>query len=117
MAAEELLERRRGAALRLPHERALTVLGGHGQLSRSAAPALEDTSIYGYTDVGGPLNERRLELFDAPNFAIVTTLRADGSPESTVVWVERDGGTVSSTPRTAARNRGTSSATRASPSS
>ena len=41
------------------------------------------------------MNERRLELFDGPNFGIVTTLRADGSPQSTVVWVERDGDTVS----------------------
>jgi PPOX class probable F420-dependent enzyme len=45
--------------------------------------------------VGGPLTERRLELFDGLNFGIVTTLRADGSPQSTVVWVERDGDTVS----------------------
>lgn len=41
------------------------------------------------------MNERQLELFDGPNFGIVTTLRPDGSPQSTVVWVERDGDTVS----------------------
>ena len=45
--------------------------------------------------MGGPLTEGQLELFDAPNFGIVTTVRADGSPQSTVVWVERDGDTVS----------------------
>jgi len=44
--------------------------------------------------VGGPLNERQLAFFDEPYFGIVTTLRADGSPQSTVVWVERDGDTL-----------------------
>ena len=43
----------------------------------------------------GPLTESQLELLDAQNFGIVTTLRADGSAQSTVVWVERDGDTVS----------------------
>ena len=41
------------------------------------------------------MTERQLELVDGPNFGIVTTLRADGTPQSTVVWVERDGDTVS----------------------
>jgi len=41
------------------------------------------------------LTESQLELLDAQNFGIVTTLRADGSAQSTVVWVERDGDTVS----------------------
>jgi len=45
--------------------------------------------------MGGPLTESRLEFFDRPYFGIVTTLRADGSPQSTMVWVERDGDTVS----------------------
>jgi PPOX class probable F420-dependent enzyme len=45
--------------------------------------------------VRGPLTGGQLALVDAPNFGIVTTLRADGSPQSTVVWVERDGDTVS----------------------
>jgi PPOX class probable F420-dependent enzyme len=40
--------------------------------------------------MGGPL-----ELFDEPYFGVVTTLRADGSPQSTMVWVERDGDAVS----------------------
>jgi len=40
--------------------------------------------------VAGPL-----DLFDEPYFGVVTTLRADGSPQSTVVWVERDGDAVS----------------------
>ena len=43
----------------------------------------------------GPLTEAQLAFFDEPYFGIVTTLRGDGSPQSTVVWVERDGGTVS----------------------
>jgi len=45
--------------------------------------------------VGGPLTESQLEFFDGTNFGVVTTLRADGSPQSTVVWIERDGDSVS----------------------
>jgi PPOX class probable F420-dependent enzyme len=45
--------------------------------------------------VAGPLTESQLAFFDEPNFGIVTTLRPDGSPQSTIVWVERDGDTVS----------------------
>ena len=41
------------------------------------------------------MTESQLELLDGQNFGIVTTLRADGSAQSTVVWVERDGDTVS----------------------
>ena len=44
--------------------------------------------------MGGPLTDRQLAFFDEPYFAIVTTLRPDGSPQSTVVWMERDGDTV-----------------------
>ena len=43
----------------------------------------------------GPLTESQLAFFDQPNYGIVTTLRADGSPQSTMVWVERDGDAVS----------------------
>jgi PPOX class probable F420-dependent enzyme len=45
--------------------------------------------------VGGPLTESQLEFFDGTNFGVVTTLRSDGSPQSTVVWIERDGDSVS----------------------
>jgi len=41
------------------------------------------------------LTQSQLEFLDEPYFGIVTTLRADGSPQSTMVWVERDGDTVS----------------------
>jgi PPOX class probable F420-dependent enzyme len=44
--------------------------------------------------VRGPLTESQLAFFDEPYFGIVTTLRRDGSPQSTVVWVERDGDSV-----------------------
>ena len=37
------------------------------------------------------MTESQLAFFDEENFGVVTTLRADGSPQSTVVWVERDG--------------------------
>ena len=41
------------------------------------------------------LTESQLAFLDEPYFGIVTTLRADGSAQSTVVWVERDGDSVS----------------------
>lgn len=34
------------------------------------------------------------ELLDAPTFAVVTTLNPDGGPQSSVVWVMRDGDDV-----------------------
>lgn len=36
------------------------------------------------------LTDAQRALFEAPNYAVVTTLRPDGSPHSTVVWVELD---------------------------
>jgi PPOX class probable F420-dependent enzyme len=33
-------------------------------------------------------------LFDEPNLAHIATLMPDGSPQSTPVWVERDGNTI-----------------------
>lgn len=44
--------------------------------------------------MGGPLTEKQLAFLEGPNYGVVTTLRPDGSPQSTVVWVERDGDTV-----------------------
>ncbi|MEV0622592.1 PPOX class F420-dependent oxidoreductase [Nonomuraea sp. NPDC050404] len=34
------------------------------------------------------------QLLDAPNFATVTSLNADGGPQSSVVWVRTDGDDV-----------------------
>ncbi|MEW9554455.1 PPOX class F420-dependent oxidoreductase [Nonomuraea sp. NPDC050783] len=39
-----------------------------------------------------PLEARK--LLDAPNHAVVTSLNADGSPQSSVVWVRTDGDDV-----------------------
>jgi PPOX class probable F420-dependent enzyme len=41
------------------------------------------------------LTQSQLEFFDNPYYGVVTTLRADGSPHSTMVWVERDGDALS----------------------
>ena len=42
-----------------------------------------------------PLTEaQRAFLHDNPFAAVVTTLRPDGSPHSTVVWVDEEGGDV-----------------------
>ena len=38
-----------------------------------------------------PLPEASFDLFDRPNYAVVATLLPDGSPQATVVWIERDG--------------------------
>ncbi len=35
------------------------------------------------------------ELFKAANYAVLSTLRADGSPHNTPVWVDYDGSNVS----------------------
>ncbi|MFJ7270586.1 PPOX class F420-dependent oxidoreductase [Streptomyces sp. NPDC099050] len=37
------------------------------------------------------LNDTVRELLDAPHPAVLTTLNPDGSPQSSVVWVTRDG--------------------------
>jgi PPOX class probable F420-dependent enzyme len=42
------------------------------------------------------LTEAQIALLGEPNYGVVTTLRGDGSPHSTVVWVDVDeGGTPS----------------------
>ena len=38
-----------------------------------------------------PLSDRARTLFDARNFAVLSTVEPDGRPHSTVVWVKRDG--------------------------
>jgi PPOX class probable F420-dependent enzyme len=37
---------------------------------------------------------QRTFIHDNPYYAVVTTLREDGSPHATVVWVDEDGGDV-----------------------
>jgi len=38
------------------------------------------------------LNEKQLEFLENPYVGVVTTLREDGSPQSTVVWVDVEDG-------------------------
>jgi PPOX class probable F420-dependent enzyme len=40
------------------------------------------------------LNETQIAFLRAGHLAVVTTLRADGSPHNTVVWIDSDGGDV-----------------------
>ncbi len=40
------------------------------------------------------LNPEQSRLFADKNFGVVTTLNRDGSPQSTVVWVDTEGGDV-----------------------
>jgi PPOX class probable F420-dependent enzyme len=40
------------------------------------------------------LDEKQAQFLDNPFVATVTTLRADGSPHATVVWVDREGDDV-----------------------
>lgn len=40
------------------------------------------------------LSDQQKALLDEPLLAVVTTLMPDGSPHSTVVWVDRDDGNV-----------------------
>jgi PPOX class probable F420-dependent enzyme len=37
------------------------------------------------------LTEQQAQLFLDPNYGVVTTLRRDGSPQTTVVWLDWDG--------------------------
>ena len=37
------------------------------------------------------LTEKQADLFRGKNWGVVTTLRADGSPHSTPVWIDTDG--------------------------
>ncbi|PPK70640.1 PPOX class F420-dependent oxidoreductase [Actinokineospora auranticolor] len=37
------------------------------------------------------LSDAARALFDGPNFAVLSTINADGSPQSSVLWVTRDG--------------------------
>jgi PPOX class probable F420-dependent enzyme len=37
------------------------------------------------------LTDQQADLFRGPNMGTVTTLRADGSPHSTPVWIDTDG--------------------------
>jgi PPOX class probable F420-dependent enzyme len=39
-------------------------------------------------------NERTRALLDGRNFAVVATLNPDGAPQTSVVWIMRDGDTV-----------------------
>jgi PPOX class probable F420-dependent enzyme len=41
------------------------------------------------------LTDKQKQFLDNPYVGVVTTLREDGSPHTTVVWVDRENGTVS----------------------
>lgn len=41
-----------------------------------------------------PLDAATRALFDGRNFPVVATVREDGSPQSAVVWIQRDGDTL-----------------------
>ena len=44
--------------------------------------------------MGIPLNDATLKLLDGKNYAVLATVNPDGSPQSSVIWVGRDGGDV-----------------------
>ena len=41
--------------------------------------------------MGIPLSEATLRLMDGPNYAVLATINPDGSPQTSVIWVGRDG--------------------------
>ncbi len=41
-----------------------------------------------------PLNDATLRLIDGKNYAVLATVNPDGSPQTSVIWVGRDGGDV-----------------------
>jgi PPOX class probable F420-dependent enzyme len=42
--------------------------------------------------MGIPLSDAVLELVDGKNYATLATINADGSPQTSAMWVGRDGG-------------------------
>lgn len=42
--------------------------------------------------MGIPLSETARTLIDGKNYAVLATINADGSPQTSVMWVGRDGG-------------------------
>ncbi|MFI5065730.1 MAG: PPOX class F420-dependent oxidoreductase [Streptosporangiales bacterium] len=42
--------------------------------------------------MGIPLSEATLRLVDGRNYAVLATVNPDGSPQTSVIWVGRDGG-------------------------
>ena len=42
--------------------------------------------------MGIPLSEAALRLVDGKNYAVLATVNPDGSPQTSVMWVGRDGG-------------------------
>ena len=42
--------------------------------------------------MGIPLNDATLRLLDGRNYAVLATVNPDGSPQTSVMWVGRDGG-------------------------
>ena len=41
--------------------------------------------------MGIPLSEATLKLVDGKNYAVLATINPDGSPQTSVVWIGRDG--------------------------
>jgi PPOX class probable F420-dependent enzyme len=39
-----------------------------------------------------PLSEATLRLLDGRNYAVLATINKDGSPQTSVIWIGRDGG-------------------------
>jgi PPOX class probable F420-dependent enzyme len=42
--------------------------------------------------MGIPLSDATLALLDGKNYAVLATVNADGSPQTSVMWIGRDGG-------------------------
>jgi PPOX class probable F420-dependent enzyme len=42
--------------------------------------------------MGIPLSDATIRLLDGKNYAVLATVNPDGSPQTSVVWVGRDGG-------------------------
>jgi Pyridoxamine 5'-phosphate oxidase len=58
----------------------------------------------------GLLSEKQAALFTGRNWGVIATIREDGSPQATPVWIDYDGENVSSTVPTRGARSKTSSA-------
>ena len=52
------------------------------------------------------LDDRVKGLLDGRPFAVLATLNPDGTPQTSVIWVARDGDVLSFPPTTSAAKRG-----------
>src|SRR5262249_4163168 len=78
-------------------ERVVRLMMGTGDISRAGGAIgtahIHDRRACCYrAAMGIPLSDAALRLVDGKNYAVLATVNPDGSPQTSVVWVGREGG-------------------------